>query len=614
MTNHAPIITSSSVSDSFSEFLNTTDSTVLHQLSGTMNFTDSDHSDTHTTNANLDSAVLSSGSIIPAASLTSFDTAMTSQILSDHNGSGQLKWSFSDADDEFDFLAKDQTLTLTYDIVVSDNHGGTAMQTVKVTVTGTDDKPVINVTPVATVTEQADQTLSFSPDTAHVAINFTDDDLTNTGYTASVIAASASGDTSGILPGFLGNAELMSFLNVDNVVKPSGSSTGTINTTFSAPDLAFDYLAAGEQLNINYTVQLDDHAGGITTQNVMVTVIGTNDKPVFLSGPETAHLAEDKDVSPAGNLTAHGDLFFSDIDLSDTHTVSTTVTASLSSGHAIPLSNAAAARRVHAHARGLHRTRPRRGRLELRAAEQSDELHRRRRDADAHLPGRRHRSIERHRHPGRHDHDPRRQPSRRDHQRPGIGFGGRACGHHRLTGRRHHADGAGRNAEFHRCGYQRHPHGRGFARLRNLVGRREHPGGDAGRSCGGADHHAARFHGTGSGSIDWNFGLADQDFDFLAADETLTVNYNVAVSDAATTAMQTVTVTVTGANDVPVITSGPETGTVAELADTTRIVDARHHDRHAGFHRCRPQRRSCRQCRAFLSRLVRSVHLYHPRQ
>ena len=79
----------------------------------------------------------------------------------------------------------------------------------------------------------------------------------------------------------------MSFFNVDNVVKASGSSSGTINTTFSAPDLAFDYLAAGEQLNITYMVQLDDHAGGVTTQNVAVTVIGTNDKPIYLCGPET---------------------------------------------------------------------------------------------------------------------------------------------------------------------------------------------------------------------------------------------------------------------------------------------------------------------------------------
>jgi VCBS repeat-containing protein len=192
------------------------------------------------------------------------------------------------------FFPKTRPWVLTYDISVSDNHGGTTKQTVTVTVTvtGTDDKPVINLTPVVTVTEQANQTLSLSPDTAHIALNFTDDDLANTGHTATVIAASASGDTAGILPGSLGTSELMAFFNVDNVVKASGSSTGTINTTFSAPDLAFDYLAAGQQLNITYTVQLDDHAGGVTTQNVIVTVVGTNDKPVYLSGPETAHLVE----------------------------------------------------------------------------------------------------------------------------------------------------------------------------------------------------------------------------------------------------------------------------------------------------------------------------------
>jgi VCBS repeat-containing protein len=75
--------------------------------------------------------------------------------------------------------------------------------------------------------------------------------------------------------------------------------------------------------------------------------------------------------------------------------------------------------------------------------------------------------------------------------------------------------------------------------------------------------------GTGSGSIDWNFGLQDKDFDFLAAGETLTINYNVSVSDASTTSTQTVSVIVTGANDAPVITSGPEAGSVAELPNTT---------------------------------------------
>ncbi len=341
MTNHAPTFTSSSATGSFSENTNTTGSAALHQLTGTMNFKDSDKSDTHTTSASLGSAVLSSGSVIPASSLSHFQTAMSSQILSDSNGNGSLKWTFSDADSDFDFLAKNQSLTLTYNIKVSDNHGGFVTQTVKVTVTGTDDKPVVAVEPITIVTEQANHTLSLSPDIAHIQLDFTDVDLINTGHTASVTGVTATGNTSGMLPGSLGTAELMAFFQVDNVVKNSGSSTGVINTTFAAPDLAFDYLAAGEQLNIAYTVQLDDHAGGVSTQIVNVTVVGTNDKPVFLCGPEVAHLTESENLSPSGDLHASGDLLFTDVDLSDTHTLSTTVTASRSGGGAIPLSDAA---------------------------------------------------------------------------------------------------------------------------------------------------------------------------------------------------------------------------------------------------------------------------------
>jgi VCBS repeat-containing protein len=211
---------------------------------------------------------------------------------------------------------------------------------VSVTITGTNDKPIIEFGATAEVTEQAGQTLSLSPDTAAIAVDFVDPDLNNTGHTATVIGASASGVTTGLLPGLLGQFELMSFFHVDNVVKPAGSSTGTINTTFSAPDLAFDYLAAGETLDITYTLRLDDHAGGTSNQTVVVKVIGTNDGPLFLGCPDTAHLTEDENVSTAGNLTACGDFHFTDIDLSDTHTVSTGVTATRSGGGTVPLSEA----------------------------------------------------------------------------------------------------------------------------------------------------------------------------------------------------------------------------------------------------------------------------------
>jgi len=567
MTNHTPIFTSSSATGSFTETANTTNSTALHQLSGTMNFTDADHSDTHTTSTSLSSAVLSSGSIIPAASLAHFQAAMTSQITSDHNGSGSLKWMFGDADDDFDFLSKNQVLVLTYNITVSDNHGGTTTQTVKVTVTGTDDKPVINTTPVVTITEQANQTLSLSPDTAHIALNFTDVDLTNTGHTATVIAASASGTTSGLLPGSLGTDELMAFFHVDNVVKNSGSSAGTINTTFTAPDLAFDYLAAGQQLNISYTVQLDDHAGGVTTQNVMVTVIGTNDKPVYLSGPESEHFVEGQNVNPSGNHIAYGDLVFADVDLPDTHTVATTVTPTRSGGGPIPLSNAAL---LAAFGTALTP------------------------DSTGHVVG-----------------DVGWNFTLSDAATNFLSGGETLTLVYHVTVQDPFGGTATQDVTVtilganHPVVITSGPESTTVSELADTTGSATldttptvpagtlaftdadtsdthsvavtlaSTSGVAAPAATQADLAAAlttTLHdstGTGTGGIDWNFAIPDHHLDYLAAGETLTVNYNVKVSDASTSATQTVSVVITGANDAPVITSGPEAASLAEQPGVT---------------------------------------------
>ncbi|WP_456622687.1 beta strand repeat-containing protein [Bradyrhizobium sp. P5_C12] len=566
MTNHTPVFTSSSATGSFTEFANTDDSTALHTLSGTMSFKDSDKTDTHTTTATLHSAVLSSGTIIPAASLAHFQTAMQSQILSDTNGSGQLKWNFSDQDQDFDFLAKNQTLVLTYDIKVSDNHGGYAIQTVKITVTGTDDKPVINMTTAATVTEQANQTLSLSPDTVHVALNFTDDDLTNTGHTATVIGVSASGATAGLLPGPLGNAELMTFFHVDNVVKTSGSATGTINTTFLAPDLAFDYLAAGQHLDITYTVQLDDHAGGVSTQTVMVNVVGTNDKPVFLSCPESAALVEDHNVDPSGNLTAHDSLLFADIDLADAHSVSTTVTAIRSGGGSIPLTNA---QLLAAFGTALQ-------------------------DSTNHLVG----EVD--------------WNFALANSSTNFLNGGETL---KLVYRVAVDDGHGGSTTQdvtitilgvnHPVVITSGPESSTVTELDATTGSSvpdTTPTIPAGTlaftdqdtsdmhtvtvtlgSTSGATPPAATqadlaaaltttLHdstGTGTGSIDWNFAIADQDLDYLAANETLTVNYNIKVADGSTNSTQTVSVVITGANDAVAMTSGPGSASLSEQAGVT---------------------------------------------
>lgn len=566
MTNHKPVFTSSSATGSFTEFANLNDSTTLRTLSGTMSFKDSDKTDAHTTTATLHSAVVSGGTVVPAASLAHFQAAMQSQILSDSNGNGQLKWSFSDQDQDFDFLAKNQTLVLTYDVKVSDNHGGFAIQTVKITVTGTDDKPVINMTTAATVTEQTNQTLSLSPDTVHVALNFTDDDLANTGHTATVIGVSASGATAGLLPGPWGDAELLSFYHVDNVVKTSGSSTGTINTTFAAPDLAFDYLSAGQHLDITYTVKLDDHAGGISTQTVMVTVVGTNDKPLFLSCPESAALVEDHNVDPGGNLTAHDSLVFTDIDLADTHTVSTTVTATRSGGGSIPLTNA-----------------------QLLAAFGTSLQ-----DSTGHLLGEvdwnfafpnastnflnggetlklvYHVAVD----------DGHGGTTTQDVTITILGVNEPVV----ITSDAQSSIVAEQDATTGSSAPDTTPTTpAGTLAFTDQDTNDTHTvtvtlgstSGPTPPAATQADLTAALttvLHdstGTGSGSIDWNFSIPDQDLDYLAVGETLTVNYNIKVADGSTSSTQAVSVVITGANDAVAMTGGAGSASLSEQAGVT---------------------------------------------
>ncbi|EJN14017.1 VCBS repeat-containing protein [Bradyrhizobium sp. YR681] len=566
MTNHTPVFTSSSATGSFTEFANLNDSTTLRTLSGTMSFKDSDKTDTHTTTATLHSAVVSGGTVVPAASLAHFQAAMQSQILSDSNGNGQLKWSFSDQDQDFDFLAKNQTLVLTYDVKVADNHGGFAIQTVKITVTGTDDKPVINMTTAATVTEQTNQTLSLSPDTVHVALNFTDDDLANTGHTATVIGVSASGATAGLLPGSWGDAELMSFYHVDNVVKTSGSSSGTINTTFSAPDLAFDYLAAGQHLDITYTIQLDDHAGGVSTQTVTVTVVGTNDKPIYLSCPESAALVEDQNLDSSGNLHASDNLVFTDIDLADAHTVSTTVTATRSGGGAIPLTNA-----------------------QLLAAFGTSLQ-----DSTGHLIGEVDWNFA----------FPNASANFLNggetlklvyHVAVDDGHGGSTTQDVTITilGTNHpvvitsgpeSSTVVEQDATTGSSAPDTTPTtpagtlaftDQDTSDTHSVTVTLNSSSGPTPPAATQADLAAALttvLHdstGTGSGSIDWNFAIPDQDLDYLAANETLTVNYNVKIADGSTSSTQVVSVVITGANDAVAMTGAPGSASLSEQAGVT---------------------------------------------
>jgi VCBS repeat-containing protein len=102
------------------------------------------------------------------------------------------------------------------------------------------------------------------------------------------------------------------------VTKPP-APRGAVDLSFSAASTAFDYLAKGEVLTLTYTVQVDDHHGGVVTKPVTVTITGSNDTPTLaaeLAGKLTDTAANDG----FGNIT--GVLDGSDADHGETATLS----------------------------------------------------------------------------------------------------------------------------------------------------------------------------------------------------------------------------------------------------------------------------------------------------
>ena len=160
--------------------------------------------------------------------------------------------------------------------------------------------------------------------------------LTFTDLKVSTVSASLASMTwsgGATLPSGLGEV-LAGALSI--TTEGADSGFGSIATTFSAPDRTFDFLAANEALTIVYNVTVTGSGGVSLTQPVTIAVTGSNDAPVLAadaSGPHTV----------TQGLITTGTLTFTDVDLNDHHTVSTSVPSAIWSGGATLPSGVAAA-------------------------------------------------------------------------------------------------------------------------------------------------------------------------------------------------------------------------------------------------------------------------------
>ncbi|MBV7515346.1 VCBS domain-containing protein [Pseudomonas sp. PDM25] len=228
--------------------------------------------------------------------LGNFVLAPVSEAANAANGT--VNWTYTLNNAAAQHLAQGQTATETYVVTLNDGHGSTTTQNVTITITGTNDQVQI------TSGVQAGDAKEDSGDyAANGSITFTDVDRIDT-HSVSVTPGAS---------GYLGSFTLHPLSD------STGTGSGSLDWNFAVSNTALQFLGEGQSVTQTYNVVIGDGA----VQTVTITITGTNDQVQITSGVQAGDAKED-----SGDYAANGSITFSDVDLIDTHSVSVTPGAS----------------------------------------------------------------------------------------------------------------------------------------------------------------------------------------------------------------------------------------------------------------------------------------------
>ncbi|QYJ94118.1 VCBS domain-containing protein [Shewanella spartinae] len=270
-TNDSPVITndSSALSGTVVEAGNLDDGTAVAgtpSVSGQLSATDVDSGD-HQTWSVLDSS-------------NDFGTFSV-------DANGQWTFTLNNNAAATQALAEGQSEELTFTVRVTDNFGAYVDQVVTVTITGTNDSPIIT------------NDSSALSGTVVEAGNL--DDGTAVAGTPSVSGQLSATDVDS------GDHQTWSVLDSSNdfgtfSVDANGQWTFTLNNNAAATQA----LAEGQSEELTFTVRVTDDFGAYVDQVVTITITGTNDIPTLVA--DTGSVTEDTNVTVDGNLTTSGTL------------------------------------------------------------------------------------------------------------------------------------------------------------------------------------------------------------------------------------------------------------------------------------------------------------------
>jgi len=327
--NNSPVLTDTTDPAAVLELANAS-AQDLAPINGSFSVIDPDVGDTLTASVVGGPTVLLDGApfVLPAgaAALTAAGAFIVANPGAATGASQPVNYTYDPAAANLDFLLAGQNLTITYTVQVSDGTANSGTQDVTFTITGTNDAPVLSdTTDPAAVLELVD---ASAQDLAPINGSFpvTDFDI------GDILTASVVGGPTVLLDGapfvLPAGAAALTAAGAFVVTNP-GAATGAsqpVDYTYDPGPANLDFLLAGQNLTITYTVQVSDGTANSSTQDVTFTIIGTNEPPVanpdnvivspfFVVIPEWALLANDTDadgdlIDVTGPVAGPGALLF----------------------------------------------------------------------------------------------------------------------------------------------------------------------------------------------------------------------------------------------------------------------------------------------------------------
>lgn len=286
---------------------------------------------THT--ATLHAATGTSGDPLNAASDVGFDVAAAEALLvssgvlnnlaADAAAGTDFSYTFnSGSAQSFDFLSEGEILEIQYEITADDGLS-TDTQVLTVTITGTNDAPIIDVVGTDANSGVATEDLPLG---MNATLSITDLDVNDVVTTPTSVAVSVQRlDDNGLRNGVSTTIETILQNDIDNAlftVAPGtvigdASQAETLTWTFDPNGSTFDALQFGDTLTLDYDVTVTDQYGSSETETVSVVINGVNDD-VSISGYSntTGSVQELVDASNQ-TVTVDGTLTLHDLDVGD---------------------------------------------------------------------------------------------------------------------------------------------------------------------------------------------------------------------------------------------------------------------------------------------------------